>query len=142
MDDLDRKLLALLRTDARLPAASLAASLNISRATVRARLDRLIAQGTIQGFTVTLKSAESSNVVRSIVMIEIAGQGDDRIVRKLMGFPQVRHLYTTNGRWDLVAELETESLEAFDEILRQIRNVEGISSTETSILLAARKGGF
>jgi len=142
MDDLDRKLLALLRTDARLPAASLAASLNISRATVRARLDRLIAQGTIQGFTVTLKSAEASNVVRSIVMIEIAGQGDDRIVRKLMGFPQVRHLYTTNGRWDLVAELETESLEAFDEILRQIRNVEGISSTETSILLAARKGGF
>lgn len=142
MDDLDRKLLALLRTDARLPAASLAASLNISRATVRARLDRLIAQGTIQGFTVTLKSAEASNVVRSIVMIEIAGQGDDRIVRRLMGFPQVRHLYTTNGRWDLVAELETESLEAFDEILRQIRNVEGISSTETSILLAARKGGF
>ncbi len=142
MDDLDRKLLALLRTDARLPAASLAASLNISRATVRARLDRLIAKGTIQGFTVTLKSAEASNVVRSIVMIEIAGQGDDRIVRKLMGFPQVRHLYTTNGRWDLVAELETESLEAFDEILRQIRNVEGISSTETSILLAARKGGF
>ncbi len=142
MDDLDRKLLALLRTDSRLPAASLAASLNISRATVRARLDRLIAQGIIQGFTVTLKSAEASNVVRSIVMIEIAGQGDDRVVRKLMGFPQVRHLYTTNGRWDLVAELETESLEAFDEILRQIRNVEGISSTETSILLAARKGGF
>lgn len=142
MDDLDRKLLALLRTDARLPAASLALSLGISRATVKTRLDRLITQGTIQGFTVTLKSAAASNVVRAIVMIEIEGQGADRIIRRLTGFPEVRHLYTTNGRWDVVAELETDSLEAFDEILRQIRNVDGISSTETSILLAARKGGF
>jgi len=142
MDDLDQRLLGLLRTNARLPVASLAESLKVSRATVRARLDRLIEQGVVQGFTVTLKSAASANMMRAIVMIAIEGPGADRIVRRLIGFPELRHLYTTNGRWDIVAELETGSLEAFDEILRQIRNVEGISSTETSLLLSARKGGF
>jgi DNA-binding Lrp family transcriptional regulator len=46
----------------------------------------------------------------------------------------------TNGRWDVVAELEVASLPAFDETLRQIREVDGITATETSILLASRKG--
>ncbi len=57
----------------------------------------------------------------------------------LRGFPEVRSLNTTNGRWDLVAEIEADSLPAFDDVLRRIRQVEGITATETSILLAARK---
>ena len=142
MDDLDFRLIGLLRGNSREPVAKLALALDVSRATARARIDRLVATGAIQGFTITLKSAAASNLIRAIVMIEIEGQGADRIIRRLVGFPAVRHLYTTNGRFDVVAELESESLEAFDEILRQIRQVEGISSTETSILLSARKGGF
>ena len=142
LDDLDHRLLALLRTDARLPVASLAQDLKVSRATVRSRLDRLIEHGIIQGFTVVLKNPSASNVIRAIVMIAIEGPAADRVMRRLVGFPEMRHVSTTNGRWDIVAELETASLEAFDEILRQLRNVDGISSTETSLLLAARKGGF
>ena len=142
MDDLDFRLIGLLRSNSRDPVPKLALVLDVSRATVRARIDRLVETGAIQGFTITLKSAGASNLIRAIVMIEIEGQGADRIIRRLVGFPAVRHLYTTNGRFDVVAELESESLEAFDEILRQIRQVEGISSTETSILLSARKGVF
>jgi DNA-binding Lrp family transcriptional regulator len=142
MDELDYRLIGLLRGNSREPVAKLAVGLDVSRATVRARIDRLVESGAIQGFTITVKSAGAANVIRAIVMIEIEGQGADRIIRRLVGFPAVRHLYTTNGRFDVVAELESESLEAFDEILRQIRQVEGISSTETSILLSARKGGF
>ena len=142
MDDLDFCLIGLLRSNSREPVAKLALALDVSRATVRARIDRLVESGAIQGFTITLKTAGASNLIRAIVMIEIEGQGADRIIRRLVGFPAVRHLYTTNGRFDVVAELESESLEAFDEILRHIRQVEGISSTETSILLSARKGGF
>lgn len=142
MDDLDFRLIGLLRSNSREPVAKLALALDVSRATVRARIDRLVESGAIQGFTIILKTTGASNLIRAIVMIEIEGQGADRIIRRLVGFPAVRHLYTTNGRFDVVAELESESLEAFDEILRHIRQVEGISSTETSILLSARKGGF
>jgi DNA-binding Lrp family transcriptional regulator len=62
------------------------------------------------------------------------------VIRRLRGFPEVRTLYSTNGRWDVVAELEVASLPAFDETLRRIREVDGITVTETSILLASRKG--
>ncbi len=61
------------------------------------------------------------------------------IIRRLMGFPEIRGLYTTNGRWDVVAEIEAESLASFDDLLRQMRQIDGIANTETSILLAARK---
>jgi DNA-binding Lrp family transcriptional regulator len=140
MDDLDRRLIALLRHDARLPVASLAADLGVSRATVKARIDRLVDTGVIQGFTVRLRSAEAGGRVRAIMMIEVEGHRTDAIIRRLHGFPEVRRLHSTNGRWDVVAELETDTLEAFDRLLSSVRTMDGIASSETSILLSARKG--
>jgi len=139
MDGLDRELIALLRTDARLPVASLAASLGVSRATVKARIDRLLAEGTIQGFTVVL-SDPGAEGVRAITMIEVEGRAAETVIRRLRGFPEVRRLYSTNGRWDVVAEIDVSSLPAFDATLRRIREVDGVTGSETSILLASRKG--
>jgi DNA-binding Lrp family transcriptional regulator len=140
MDSLDRDLIALLRTDARTPIASLASALSVSRATVKARLDKLLSDGTIQGFTVVLNAPEAAGV-RAITLIEVEGRSTEVVIRRLRGFPEVRTLHSTNGRWDVVAEIEVDSLPAFDETLRRIRDVDGITVTETSILLASRKGG-
>ncbi len=139
MDTLDRDLIALLRTDGRTPVASLAAGLGVSRATVKARLDRLIGGGVIQGFTVVLNDPGAEGM-RAITLIEVEGRSAEAVIRRLRGFPEVRALYSTNGRWDVVAELEVASLPAFDETLRHIREIDGITATETSILLASRKG--
>ena len=61
------------------------------------------------------------------------------MLRLLRGIPEVRTIHATNGRWDIVAELETGTLADFDEVLRRIRLIDGISATETSILLASHK---
>ena len=61
------------------------------------------------------------------------------MVKALRGFPEVDKVHTTNGRWDLIAELDTETLAAFSATLDQIRLIDGIASTETSILLATQK---
>ncbi|SDG64730.1 Lrp/AsnC family transcriptional regulator [Pelagibacterium luteolum] len=138
MDDVDRKILSLLRDDARLPVASIAASVGISRATVKARMARLQASGTISGYTVQLGASQEAAPVRAIAMIEVEGRVTDRVARALQGLPEVRSLYSTNGRWDLVAEVESGSLPEFDAALRAIRLIEGVTLTETNILLAAR----
>lgn len=140
LDQLDRDLIALLRTDGRAPVASLSAALGVSRATVKARLDRLTADGVIQGFTVVL-SAPEADAVRAIMLVEVEGKATEAVVRRLRGFPEIRALYATNGRWDLVAEIETRDLPAFDALLRRVREVDGIGVTETNLLLAARKAG-
>ncbi|MGC4077555.1 MAG: Lrp/AsnC family transcriptional regulator [Rubrivivax sp.] len=139
LDDLDHRLISLLRSDGRLPVAKLATELGVSRATVTARMERLVKTGAIAGYTVMLRTQARNDAVRAVMMVEIDGKNSEVVIRRLTGFPEIRTLYTTNGRWDVVAEIETPTLREFDELLRKVRQVDGIANTETSILLAARK---
>lgn len=140
MDDLDRRLLALLRADSRQPVASLAAALKVSRGTVQNRIRRMSGpQGVIQGFTVRTRPEAEDTRIRAIMTIAIEGEHTGAVIKALRGFPEVDKVHTTNGRWDLVAELETETLAHFSRTLDQIRLIDGIASTETSILLATQK---
>jgi len=61
------------------------------------------------------------------------------VIAALRGDPAVGALHSTNGRWDIVAELRADSLASFDQVLGRIRRLEGISSTETSLLLSTFK---
>lgn len=139
MDDLDRKLLALLRADARAPAAALAKALKVSRGTVQNRIARMQGSGVIQGFTVRTRPELEANRVRAIMCIAIEGERSGAVIKALRGFPEVERIHTTNGRWDLVAELDTATLADFSRALDEIRTIDGIASTETSILLATQK---
>jgi DNA-binding Lrp family transcriptional regulator len=139
MDELDRRLVALLRQDGREAAATLAKKLKVSRGTIQNRIARLVKRGDIQGFTVRLKPALAEGRVRAIMCVAIEGERSQKVTKALNGFPEVERIHTTNGRWDLVIELATDSLEGFSHTLDEIRKVEGIASTETSLLLATLK---
>jgi DNA-binding Lrp family transcriptional regulator len=139
MDDIDRSLIGLLRSDARASIATLAKSLGVARGTVQNRLARLTANGTIVGYTVRLKPDIEEQRMRAFMTVAVEGNQVDRVIRELRGDPAVAALYSTNGRWDIVAELRAESLEGFDRVLARIRLVQGISQTETSLLLSTFK---
>jgi DNA-binding Lrp family transcriptional regulator len=139
MDDTDRRLIGLLRENARLPVATLARRLKVSRGTVQNRIDRLTAEGTITGFTVRLKPDVEPQRVRAITVVAVDGEHANAVLKLLRNIPEVHALHTTNGRWDIVVELGVESLEAFDQALQRIRLIKGISSSETSLLLSTHK---
>jgi DNA-binding Lrp family transcriptional regulator len=139
MDEIDRRLLALLRQDARTPAASLAKALKMSRGTVMNRIARMQKDGVIQGFTIRTRPELESNRVRAVMCIAIDGERSTKVTRALKGFAEVEKIHTTNGRWDLIVELDTDTLAGFSHALDQIRMIEGIASTETSLLLATLK---
>jgi len=134
-DDLDRKLIAALREDARMPITRLAAVLGVSRATAQMRLDRLLDSGAVLGFTI--RSRSDDGALRAIMMIEIEGRSTTAIIKRLRGFPEIEALHTTNGAWDLVARITAETIADFDRILREIRQIDGILNSETSILLSS-----
>lgn len=140
MDALDHRLIMLLRQDSRRSVSELAEQLGVSRATVRARIDRLESSGEIVGYTVVVSADLSEKAVRGITMIAIEGQALDRVVATLAGMPEVTAVHTTNGRWDLIAEISTASLAELDAALRRIRLIPGISGSETNLLLATRAG--
>lgn len=137
MDETDRKLLALLRANARAPAVALARALKVSRGTVQNRIDRMIARGDIAGFTVKGHPNDDAGRVRAIMTIAIDGERErsGAVLKALRGFPQVERVHMTNGRWEMVLELDTDSLASFSAALDAIRGIEGVSATETSLLL-------
>ena len=139
MDDTDRQLIALLRDDARMSVVALAKKLRVARATVQNRIARLESDGTIVGYTVRLRPEAEAHRIRAIMCIGIEGHRSAEVIRVLRGHSNVVALHSTNGRWDLMAELRADSLEAFDKVLNAIRLIEGIASTETSILLSTQK---
>jgi len=139
MDETDRRLISALRHDARASLSDLAQTLGVSRTTVRGRIERLRRDGEIVGFTVVLKGDAARDPVRGLMMLSIEGRGTDRILRQLGGLTAVRAIHSTNGRWDLLVELGTETLEELDTILAQIRRFDGIAQSETNLLLSTRK---
>ena len=141
MDDIDRKRVSALRHDARASLSDLAIDLGVSRTTVRGRIERLRQRGDIVGFTVVLQEDAKSDPVRGLMMLGIEGRGTDRIVRQLTGLTAVRAIHSTNGRWDLILELGTDTLDHLDDVLTQIRRLDGVATSETNLLLSTRKSG-
>lgn len=139
LDDTDRELIGLLRDDARLSVVALAKKLRVARATVQNRIARLEKSGTIVGYTVKLRPNAEGHRIRAIMSIAVEGNRTAEIRRELSGHPNVIALHSTNGRWDLIAELRADTLEAFDKVLNVIRLTDGIATTETSILLSSYK---
>ncbi|MBA4205039.1 MAG: Lrp/AsnC family transcriptional regulator [Polymorphum sp.] len=139
LDDTDLALIAALRADGRRSISDLALDLKLSRATVRARLSRLVESGEIQGFTAVLRNEGQDLPIRAMMMLAIEGKRADAVIRRLSGMPEARSIHTTNGRWDLVIELATPDLASFDAALHRIRLIEGVSATETSLMLSAVK---
>lgn len=137
MDELDTKLVTLLRHNGRRSISDLAIETGASRATVRARVEKMEKEGTILGYTVILRADAVELPVRGIMLIEIEGHGTERIIRALGNYPEISEIHTTNGRWDLILELGASSLAEFDTVLRRIRLIPGITSSETNLLLSS-----
>ncbi|MNG87338.1 Regulatory protein AsnC [compost metagenome] len=139
MDTVDRELIALLRDNARTPILTLAKKLKVARATVQNRISKLEEQGVIIGYTVRLRSDALEQGVRAITSIGISGHHAAEVKHALRGHPNVVAIHSTNGRWDLMAELRADTLEGFDRALNTIRSIPHIENTETSILLSTFK---
>lgn len=136
-DDLDRRIIAHLRTDGRASLAKVADALGVARGTVQSRLERLIATGTLLGFTARVREDYDVNAVHAVMMIEVVGKSTTQVIRRLRGVAEISTLHTTNGNWDLVANIRAESLSEFDRVLREIRMIDGVSNSETSLLLSS-----
>ncbi len=141
MDEMDDRLIAALRHDARATLSDLAARLGVSRTTLRARLTRLQVRGEIVGFSVITRADVARDPVRGMMMIGIEGRGATRIKRQLSGMAELRAVHSTNGRWDLIVEIGTATLAEFDLVLDRIRKLDGVVTSETSLLLSTQKAG-
>jgi len=138
LDDLDRRLVALLQADARASAADLARRLGVARTTVLARLARLQRDGVVIGFTVRLAADAAERGVEAYVGITTSPKSARDVTLRLAALPELRQLCSVSGEFDYLALLRADSPARLDALLDEIGAIEGVARTTTSVVLARR----
>lgn len=138
LDDTDRDLLALLRENARAPTALLARKLKLSRTTVQSRLERLLRQRAITGFTVVVPDEVEAALVRAHVMITLAPKRAAAIESALRRIAELRVLHSVSGPFDLIAIVAAASIGELDALIDRIGALDGVERTTSAIVLSTR----
>ena len=134
----DRELLALLGENARLPVATLAKKLSLSRTTVQARLERLEREGVIAGYGVRLSDAYASGLIRAHILITIAPKALAQVTSALDKMQAVTALHSVSGSFDLIALIAAPSISELDQVIDRIGAIDGVDRTLSSIILSTR----
>ena len=138
MDDIDNKLIARLRDNARTPAAELARALGLSRTTVQSRLERLERSGVITGYTVRLSDAHERGQIHAYVMLTVVPKQAAAVVAAARRMPAVRLLQSVSGPFDLIAEAAAPTVADMDALIDALGALDGVERTTSSIVLSTK----
>ena len=140
MNQLDASIIALLKRNARMSVTQMSHELGVSRVTIDSHIKKMETSGVITGYIVTLGAEEFRHHVSGWILINVTANDEEDIISEMISMPEIARLFTTNGRWDLAAEIQTASLEAFDNAISRLRQIPGVKETDTSLLLSSRIG--
>jgi len=138
LDDKDRRLLALLREDARTPTAALARALDVARMTIVERLKRLEKFGVIAGYTVRLSEDTLRGRMKVHALLRADPKRSEAVLKALHAIEQIRAVYAISGSFSYMALIEAESTGEIDTVLDAIGSVPGITETQSSIVLSTK----
>ena len=132
----DKQLIALLQKNGRESVVSLSKKLGVSRATIQSRIELLERRKVIKGFTVLFDDDYDQRLLRVLMSINLKAGVSRRVIETLRTIPQVTKILSVSGVYDLVVELTVETTIELDKQVDDIREIEGIEHTITSIVLA------
>ena len=146
MDEIDQRLISLLRQNARMNIAELSYKLGVSRGTVNNRLRKLEDSQVIVGYTVKLRPEHEPERIKAWMGVLVEGNTTRQVIANLLGEPGVVALHDTNGRWDLLAEIEASSMKGLSDVLERIRrrpaDAEGATRRSEARARNARRAGL
>jgi len=138
LDDVSKKIIEQLQEDGRRPYAAIAATVGLSEAAVRQRVQRLVRTGVMQIVAVT-NPLHLGFTRQAMIGVRVDGQLDP-VVEAISGLDEVAYVVVTAGSFDVLAEVICEDDEHLLHIMNdRIRTIEGVRSTETFVYLELAK---
>jgi DNA-binding Lrp family transcriptional regulator len=138
LDATDRELLSLLQTNARESVTTLGKKLGVARTTVLARMQRLETSGVITGYSVRLNQATLEKSLQAYVGLSVAPKSGRDVLKRLSKMPEIKLVCSVSGEFDYVAWIRADTPDALDRLLDEIGDIDGVSKTNTSVVLAER----
>lgn len=131
MDEVDEEIVSILREDARASFTDIADRIGVSEGTVRNRVDSLEEDGFIEKYTVKVNP---ENSISAFISVNVsADRSFDAITSD---FPDNLDVYEVAGDIDLIVKVERDTSEEVNQVVDEIRTIEGVESTQTYMVLS------
>ncbi len=140
MDDVDRRIISILRRNGRASFASIGAEVGLSPHGTADRVRRLERAGAITGYTATIDLGSVGRGLDAFVDVRLLPSTDpDGFERQVAKLPAVRELAFLTGRFDYQLRLACRDADDLDRTVRAIRRDAGAAATETRIVMRSAR---
>jgi len=137
MDDLDRRILSILRRDSRTPYTEIADHVGTSEGTVRNRVERLVDEGIIERFTVATRTGN----VKAMIEVSVAVDVDTTDVSARMAeWSEVDFVWQVSGEADIVMVVDAADTGAVNDLITKARDLDEVQNTKTRLILDEQLG--
>jgi DNA-binding Lrp family transcriptional regulator len=137
MDDIDRKIVALLRQNARRSFQDIGAQVALSAPAVKRRVDRLEDGGVIRSYAAVVDPAAMGWHTHAIVALYCEGRMSGGEVRTAIEpHPEVEAAYTVAGEASAIIHLRAADTEHLEQALERLRDTPGVRRTHTQVVLS------
>jgi Lrp/AsnC family transcriptional regulator for asnA, asnC and gidA len=139
VDDLDRLIIQALQKEGRVPFTQIARQANVSETTIRTRYQKLVATDVVRVVGMVEPSTLGYEATAVVAVSAEPGMAD-KIAREVDQVPEVSHLVTTLGSYDLIVEVYCKDLAHLtDVVTQQIQQISGVRATETLVIAESYK---
>ncbi|WP_251342575.1 Lrp/AsnC family transcriptional regulator [Haloplanus halophilus] len=137
MDELDRRILSILRRDSRTPYTEIADRVGTSEGTVRNRVERLIDEGVIERFTVATRTGNVKAMIEVSVAVDVDTTG---VSDRMAEWDEVDFVWQVSGEKDIVMVVDAADTRAVNELITKARDLDEVQNTKTRLILDERLG--
>jgi len=135
MDEIDKKIIEILKNNSRISNTEIAKKLNLTEGAIRFRMNKLIKKGIIKKFTIEVKDSSQKALVFIYTTKEFNFKDFLDFLNKEHIKERILNLFEVSGEFDLVLVLKFESMKELNEDIDKIRNFKGVEKTITNVVL-------
>lgn len=143
LDSLDKSILRILQEDGRASYSEIARRIGVPESTVRLRVKKLLERGIIRKFAALINPFKAGYSIVAFIAVDTEPGKVKEAAEKLSKLPEVDVLGIATGAHDILMQVTVRDLKELEDFLiEKLGSIDGIKSTETSILTSVRKWGY
>lgn len=139
MDDIDKKIIGLLRENARMPLKTLAAEVGLARSSARQRIDKLEQRGVIRGYHADVAESVAAPSIRAFLLLRLTMTPAKDALKRISAMRRVRRFYSVSGDIDLIVEIEAATMLELNDTRDTIANLAQVADVTTAPVLKVER---
>ncbi|GAB3794434.1 Lrp/AsnC family transcriptional regulator [Humibacter antri] len=137
MDNLDRNIIDLLRENSRSSYGDIGSRVGLSASAVKRRIDRLVVDGVIRGFTINVDPTIDGMSTEAYVELFCRGTvSPSELQRILSAVPEVAEACTVSGSADAILRIRSRDIPSLEAALERVRVAPSVDHTRSAIVLS------